>query len=311
MSTKNVYLYKVVILDTKTNKEVPTSLYKNLFNGIFMNYKKNGALRLDTQNSEPIMMDILEDNPEYLFACLGRKRPNNSMQKRNYNTYVTTEVLTPTEKESSGVELFTYCILGYKHGILSIVSSKGAPSEGALARVFTCYNHRFSLETQGIPNQNLINELLSGKAPEINKVEIDIAQPNAEILQKLFGFNDKELLQEMGRNMSSLVFEVKPNFRGKLLSDPNIIGRLVGALKQGKKNYNSVLVSGKKDTGERQRQYDLYEEFFKYPIPVNEYQQENGRRVERDKKEIQKDIRLNMMNIYDEYKKIILAVSNR
>ena len=35
---------------------------------------------------EPVMLDVLEDTDEYLFARLNRKRPNNSMQKRDYAT---------------------------------------------------------------------------------------------------------------------------------------------------------------------------------------------------------------------------------
>ena len=48
---------------------------------------------------------------KYLFARLNRKRPNNSMQKRNYNTYETADVLPPDEIGNNGVEWFTYCIL--------------------------------------------------------------------------------------------------------------------------------------------------------------------------------------------------------
>lgn len=311
MSTKNIYLFKVVIRDTQTNTEVPVNLFKGLFQEIFNRESRNSALKLTYEDTEPMMLDILEDTNEYLFARLNRKRPNNSMQKRNYNTYLTTDVLQPDEIGSNGVELFTYCILGYSHGILSIVNSKGAPNEGALARVFSRYNNRFSLETEAIPNQDLINELINGRAPEINKVQIDIAQPDAQILQELFGFNDAEVLEAVGQNTSSIVFEVKPNFRGALSNDVNVITRLVRALQQNHNRYNSVVLSGKKSTGERQRQYDLYEEYFKYPISVSEYRQENGQKTEREKELILRDYKGNMMNVYNQYKDIILAVSNR
>lgn len=311
MSTKNIYFFKVTIRDTQNNTEVPVSSFKAIFQSIIDQHSRNGALKLDYQSSEPIMLDVLEHTDEFLFARLNRKRPNNSMQKRNYNTYQTTDVLAPDEIGNSGVELFTYCILGYSHGILSIVNSKGAPGAGALARVFSCYNNRFSLETEGIPNQDLINELLGGRAPEINRVQVDIAQPSAQILESVFGFNETEIIAEMGRNASSLVFEVKPEFRGALSYDPTIISRLIDVLRRNRGHYNSVVVSGKKDSGDRQRQYDLYEEYFKYPINVSEYRQENGQKIEREKGLIQQDFRANMMQVYSAYKNIILAVSNR
>lgn len=150
MSTKNIYLFKVSIRDTQTNTEVPVQLFRGLFREIFDREGRNNALKLTYEDTEPMMLDILENTEEYLFARLNRKRPNNSMQKRNYNTYETADVLPPDEIGNNGVEWFTYCILGYSHGILSLVNSKGAPNEGALARVFSRYNNRFSLETETI-----------------------------------------------------------------------------------------------------------------------------------------------------------------
>ena len=93
--------------------------------------------------------------------------------------------------------------------------------------------------------------------------------------------------------------------------DANVITRLIDALRHNRNQYHSVILSGKTDTGERQRRYDLYEEYFKYPINVSEYRQENHRKVEREKDDILRDYRQSMMEVYDDYKDIILAVSNR
>ena len=157
----------------------------------------------------------------------------------------------------------------------------------------------------------MINELLEGKSPEINRVQVEIAQPDAQILQELFGFTDKEVLQAVNHNTSAITFEIKPDFRGALSTDKDIIRQLVGLLQKNHDRYNSVVLSGKKASGERQRQYDLYEEYFKYPIEVNEYRQEGGRKVERQKDKILRDYRNGMMNVYNEYKEIILTISNR
>lgn len=311
MSTKNIYLYKVIIRDTETNTEVEVSRFKSLFEDIFEANSRNAALKLTYEDAEPIMLDVLENNDKYLFARLNRKRPNNSLQKRNYNTFKATDVLSADEVAANGVELFTYCILGYSHGILSIVNSKGAPNEGTLSRIFQRFNNRYSLETEGIPNQDLITELLEGETPEINRVQVDIAQPSAQVLQRLFGFNDNEIMQAVSSNSSSLIFEVKPKLRGALINNPNLIDRLIDSFRTNHNRYRSVILSGKSESGERQRQYDLYEEFFKYPINISEYRQENGRKIEIDKLELQSKFRSEMINVYNEYKELILTVSNR
>ena len=311
MSTKNVYLFKVVIRDTRTDTVVAVNRFKNLFQRVFNSKCIHNALKLTSEDETAMILDVIEDTEEYLFARLNRKRPNNGMQKRNYTDYSITDVLGPNEINNNGVELFTYCILGYSYGILSIVNSKEAPNQGALARIFSCYNDNFSLETEPIPNQGLINELLQGRTPEINKLQIDIAQPDAQIMQEVFGFNDDEVMEAVQQNVSSIVFEIKPTIRGALSNNRNIIERLIEAFRQNRTRYQSVILSGKANTGERQRSYDLYEKYFKYPISVSEYHQDNGHRVETEKAIILTEYKEQMMYVYDRYKQIILAVSNR
>lgn len=311
MSTKNTYLFKVVIKDTQTGREIPPNEFKGLFEDIFNANLHNNALKLTADNIEPMMLDIIEDTQEYLFARLSRKRPNNSMQKRNYTTYEISDVLEPWEQNKNGVEWFTYCILGYKHGILSIVKSKGAPSESALAQIFYRYNNRYFLETEAIPNQDLIEELLDGNDPEINRVEVEIAQPSAQMLEEAFGFNEREVIESVRRQTSSITFDIKPNFRSSLLDRPDLIRFLVNALRRNHNRYNSVVISGKRDAKEKQRKYDLYEEYFKYPITVNEYQQEHGEKIERDREIILREYRAAMMNVYNGYRDVILAITNR
>jgi hypothetical protein len=96
-----------------------------------------------------------------------------------------------------------------------------------------------------------------------------------------------------------------------LIDDPNVIARIINAFRQNQTQFNSVKLTGKVDGRKRQREYDLYEEYFKYPIRISEHRQANGRRLERSKSEIQRDYRNEMMNLYNRYKNILLILSNR
>lgn len=312
MSLKNVYLFKVVLRDTTTNTEVPVSGFKGLFDEIVARESKNNAIQLTVDHDpETIMLDIIENTDEYLFVRLSKKRPNNGMQKRDYTSREITDVLPPDEISSNGVEAFTYCILGYSHGILSIVNSRSAPGEKSLSRLFGRFNNQYVLETQSIPNNDLIKELMDSETPEINRVQVEIAQPDAQIMERILGFDDREILQAVGDNTSCVVFEIKPEFRQALSSDPNVVTRLIQAFQHNRARYNSVILSGKASQKERRREYDLYEAFFKYPISVKEYRTEGGRQVEVDKSIILRDYRAEMMRIYTEHKNVILAVSDR
>ena len=299
MATKNIYLYKVTIKDESTGIEVSLDQYKSLFQSIIAANSRNNALRLSTVDEpEVTILDIIDNTDECLFARLNRKKLNNSMQKRNYRTYEISDVLQPDEIAQNGVESFTYCILGYSHGILSMVNSKGAPAVSVLSHIFALYRNQYSLETEPTPNQDLLGKLVDGKS-------------NPAVLEQLFGFSEAEIINTVSRNASSLVFEIKPDFRGALANDKNKVRQIIDILRENGQNYNSVVLSGKSNTGERQQKYDLFEEYFKYPISINEVIHENGRIRERGRAQLQMDYRNKMQNVYNEYKRLILLVSGR
>lgn len=310
MSKKSVYLFKVVISSTRTREEVPIGHYRDLFSQVLTNANANKALDL-TYNQDPMYMDIIENTDEYLFARLGRKRLNNSMQKRDYDTGAITDVLAPDEIISTGIESFTYCILGYSHGILSLVNSKGAPRDDIFSKMFALYMNSYILDTESLPNNDCIRELRNGRAPVINQIHFDIAQPGPQIMQHLMGFNDDQVIEEVCRKTSSLVIDVKPEYRGKLIDDPTLIEKIIDAFRNSRNRYNTVKIRGKKDGRGSQKEYDLYETYFKYQIDVAETRQEGGRRVEVNKDTLQRAYRSAMMNNYDENKAVILAMSNR
>lgn len=302
MSKKNVYFYKLVLKERKTEKEIPFDGCKNILSSIINDACMNDSLELSYDRTEPVLMDVIENTDEYLFARLSRKRPNNSIQKRDYRTRKTTEVLAPDEIGNSGIECFTYCILGYSHGILSVVKSKGAPGPECFAMLFAMHTDDLAADYYGIPNNDIIMELVDGKAPQVNRVCFDIARPDPQIMEDMFGFSDDEILSAMSRKTTSLVVDVKPDLRGYLLDDPGLIKKLIEALRDNQKKYNTIKISGKKDGRGPQKEYDLYEEYFKYPVDIKEYRQECGRKIEVEKSTIQRDYRAKMMMVYDQYK---------
>lgn len=306
MSKKSIYFYKVEIKNVQTGEIVQIEDFHDIMTDIFDRECVNGAIKLTHDQTNPVLMDVLENTNEYLFARLSRKRPNNSMQKRDYITFETTEVLAPDEIESNGIECFTYCILGYSHGVLSVANSKGAPGAETFSMLLATHNRNYSAECIGIPNNDLIRELVDGNAPKVTRISIDMARPNAQILQQLFGFNDAEIITAVNRKTASLVVDVKPDFRDHLVDDPSLITRLIRLLRSNQTRYNTIKITGKKDNNSPQREYDLYEEYFKYPIDIKEYRHEGGRRLEISKADIRMEYKRKMTDVYDRYKEIIL-----
>lgn len=311
MSKKNIYFYELVICDSQSGGTIPVVNYRAIISTIIAKESINGSIVLTYEQTEPVLMDVLENTDTYLFARLSRKRPNNSIQKRNYKTRQTTDVLAPDEIDNNGIECFTYCILGYTHGVLSVVKSKGAPGPEAFSMLFAMHKREYSADTYGIPNHDLVMELISGKSPQVNRISIDMARPSAELLEGMFGFKDTELITAMSRKTASLVVDVKPDFRGYLIDDPSLISKLIDVLRKKQPQYNTIRISGKKDGKGPQREYDLYEEYFKYPIDIKEYRTEGGRKIEVSKATIQNDYKNKMIKVYDQYEKMLLVFVDR
>lgn len=311
MSKKNVYFYELVIKESQTEKEIRVNQFKPLIKDIIKQNSINNSIELTYEQTEPVLMDIIEDTEEFLFIRLSRKRLNNSIQKRNYKTRKISDVLAPDEIGENGIELFTYCILGYKHGVLSIVKSKGAPGPEAFSMLFAMHNRTYSAETFAIPNNDLIKELLDGKSPQVTRVCFDVACPSAQLLEQAFGFDDQNVISAIKRKAASMVMEIKPDFRGSLIDEKGIIKALIDALRKNQKRYNTIKITGKKDGRGPSREYDLYEEYFKYPVEIKEYRQEARRKIEMSKKAIQSDYRVKMMNVYEQYKTTIMMFVNR
>jgi hypothetical protein len=177
--------------------------------------------------------------------------------------------------------------------------------------LFAMHKREYSADTYGIPNHDLVMELISGKSPQVNRISIDMARPSAELLEGMFGFKDTELITAMSRKTASLVVDVKPDFRGYLIDDPSLISKLIDVLRRNQSQYNTIRISGKKDGKGPQREYDLYEEYFKYPIDIKEYRTEGGRKIEVSKSTIQNDYKDKMTKVYDQYKEMLLVFVDR
>lgn len=311
MSTKNVYFYKLSLIQAKDEEEIEIHNLKSIIEDIISTNSKNGSINLYSPGTEPIIMDILEEKDEYLFARLSKKSRNNSIQKRDYGTLMTSPVLNSLEVTNNGVETFTYCIIGYKHGILSIARNQSAPNENVIKRLFALYKKEYNLVIDSVPNNKLIEELYGDNAV-INRITFEIPTPNAQLLQESLHVEDSELIELIQQKTHAVSIEIKPPSRGHIMNDPSYIKKLLDSFKShSNRTFSKVVISGKPDDDTKQKRYDLFEEYFKYPIEISEMHTEGGRKVEYPKEKIQNDYRFQMMNIYDSYKIYILGICDR
>ena len=318
MASMTTEFYKVKLIRTNNKQEINYKLIEEIFESIFEKYAvDNGNYRsLDlSPNVEPSsvdpkeIMDIFEDD-KYLFGRLVRKKANNALQKRNYNTLEAESIFNNNEILERGIESFTFFILDYAKGVLSVVNTKGAPNIRAFNALCERYSKDYELEFESVPNEDGIAVLYGAKTPEISKLEFEIPAPNAEFLQSVLGL-DEEVIKEMIQDsVYSSVITLKATPYHKLLSNKEKVKAVLDILIKRKKNYSKALVRGNAENF-GSRDFDLRAKYFTYPIEIKKYRRIQGRQVEYSLSELAEQYKNGLHMAYESNYDIITAIINR
>ena len=152
MASMTVEFFKVVLKNSANNGEEDYKIIKSIFDEITNqstvhgNYKSiDISPEIEPNSVEPKeIMDFFEDQ-NYLFGRACRKKMNNAMLKRDYQTLQADEVFTDAESRKQGIEVFTFFLYDYNKGIVSIVNAKGAPGTKALGKAIETYKPEYKL----------------------------------------------------------------------------------------------------------------------------------------------------------------------
>lgn len=283
MAIKKVYFYQVNIFRVSDEQEVSYRLIKDLFNDIIESraVRQDGYRTLDlTLDNDPmhIMMDIFRYQNDTLFCRLSKQKPNNSMIQRNYDTFEHKDILPGISEDTQGIENYTYCSLNYEKGILSIISALGAPNEKAVGNAILKYNNRYYIELVPVPNTEAIQTIYFGEESAITKIEIEVPVPAADIMKEVLGWNEEEITATVTENALTTAIVVKPPRRKALTEDTEDTQRFIDCIKSAMPSYSRAKITGKAKNIKSQ-EYDLFAEYFSYPIDIASYYIENGKRV--------------------------------
>lgn len=302
MAEKKVYFYSINLYEVDGERIIPITGLKPLIqeiidtNSIQLNEYKTLDLNTDVDDELHIMMDVFSYEDEKLFCRLSKQRPYNSMMRRDYRTSECSNVFSEEEIGNKGIEIFTYGRLDYETGIFAYVSSQSAPSEKSLISMFEKYKNDYRIEMVSIPNIDAIDSVYYGRNPEISKIEIEIPNPSADIMQEIFRWEDREILDTVSQNAIKAEIVIQAPTRQRLADNEDVI-TIIDRFRMLRQAYNNVKLTAKAN-GNRQREYDLYARFFSYPIDIPKYHMVNGRRVEYT---IEQMVDMYRQNLYDAF----------
>lgn len=318
MASMTTEFYKIVLVARANDKEINYKMIKDIItkviseNAIDNDEYKSIDLSPDvlpTSIEPKEIMDIFDDD-KYLFGRITRKKANNTVIKREYSTLKANNVFEDSEVIDKGIEVYTFFILDYEQGILSVVNAKGAPNFKALDALCLHYSAEYKLNFESIPNKEGISVLYGATTPSISKLEFEIPTPNAEFLQAVLGLDEKIIREMIQNNVYSSIITLKAMPYQQLLSKKEKVKSVLDILISKRKNYSKAVIRGKSESF-GSRNFDLHAKFFTYPIEVRKYHTVHGKQVEYSLQELVEQYKHGLHMAYESNFDIINAIADR
>lgn len=267
------------------------------------------VLDLTRDNELHYVADIFSYKEKNLFMRVSSQKPSGGYLRRNYTTNVPAGVLGSTSEDKEGIEVYTYALLDYEMGIFSIVNQQSAPSHRIINYFFAKYNADYYMDFKAIPNPDGISRIYEAVEPRISQVEIEVPVPSSEVLEQMFGWNAKDIMDIQGNRLKATM--KLSGIDRKLITDTDDETKgLIDCIKSKIMDYNKAKVRAKA-SGIKTRDYSFFDENFSYPIEIPSYTIVSCQRYYYSADDLISIYRDNLQVAYNDNKELLRAISDR
>ncbi|MBQ6844712.1 MAG: hypothetical protein IJO60_08790 [Agathobacter sp.] len=267
------------------------------------------TIDLTRDNDLHYIADIYEYEHSRLFMRLSCQKPSGTYIYRDYSTNIPEAVLDGSNEEKEGIEVYTYALLDYETGIMSIVNQQSAPSYKVIRHLFMKYKKEFYLEFVPIPNANGIERIYKATEPKISQIEVEVPVPNAVVLEKMFGWDAKDVLDLQGNSLKATLRLSSVERRVITSTEEETIG-LLDCIKNGISAYNKARVRAKAE-GIKTQDYSFFDENFSYKIDIPLYEPRSGHKHYFTAEELIFIYKDHLSMAYNENCHLLRSISNR
>lgn len=267
------------------------------------------ALDLTKDNDLHYIADIFEYKGNKLFMRVSSQKPSGGYLRRNYITNVPAGILGTLSEDKEGIEVYTYALLDYENGIFSIVNQKSAPNHRIINDFLSKYNTDYYMKFKPIPNPDGISRIYEAVEPKISQVEIEVPVPSSEVLEQLFGWSAKDILDVQGHGLKATMKLSKMDHTVITDTDEESRG-LIDCIKSKIKDYTKAKVRGKA-TGLKTSDYNFFDENFSYPIEIPSYHVVSGEKHYYSANDLISIYQQHLQMAYNTNKELLKAISNR
>lgn len=267
------------------------------------------VLDLTRDNELHYVADIFSYKDNSLFMRVSSQKPSGGYLRRDYTTNVPAGVLEGTSEDKEGIEVYTYALLDYETGIFSIVNQQSAPSHRIINYFFTKYNVNYFMDFKAIPNPDGISRIYEAVEPRISQVEIEVPVPSAEVLEQMFGWDAKDIMDIQGNGLKATM-KLSSVDRKVITDTDGETKGLIDCIKSRITDYNKAKVRAKA-SGVKTRDYSFFDENFSYPIEIPSYTIVSGQRYYYSADDLISIYRDNLQVAYNDNKGLLRAISDR
>ncbi|MCM1540389.1 MAG: hypothetical protein NC121_03920 [Blautia sp.] len=214
------------------------------------------VLDLTTDSELHYVADIFSYKENNLFMRVSSQKPSGGFLHRDYRTNVPTGVLERGSEDREGIEVYTYALLDYETGIFSIVNQQNAPNYRIINYFFAKYNVNYFMEFKPIPNPDGISRIYEAVDPQISQVEVEVPVPNAEVLERMFGWSAKDILDIQGNGLKATM-KLSRVDRKVITDTADETKGLIDSIKSRITDYNKAKVRAKA-LGKKMTDYSFF-----------------------------------------------------
>ena len=273
--------------------------------------KVNNFWVLDLTRDQDLhyIADIFWYDNKSLCMRISSQKPSGGYLRRDYKTQIPTEVLNGIKESEEGLEVYTYAILDYETGILSIVNQQSAPSYRIINYCLTKYDKNHYIEFKPIPNPDGISRIYMATEPKISQVEIEVPVPSAEILEQMFGWNASDIINVQGNDLKATM-KLSGIDKKIITGNAEETKGLIDCIKDKVSGYNKAKIRAKAD-GIKTQDYSFFDENFNYPIEIPTHSILSGEKRYYSSDDLIPIYQEKIWEAYNDNRELLRSISNR
>ena len=247
-----------------------------------------------TVSSSQYVIEVISYEEHRAFIKIGQQNPSNTVALRDRTTLETESV---PMRESQLLELYTFCLIDFKTGIVSYIGINGAPRISAVRNLFDQGIDRgenVSTHLAAIMTNDILDVLV--KKHIISKLSVTVAVPEDQILSDI-GL-DRESFDSIRNIKTKMVTYKLVGRRNKnIFSSSGKLAELIASIKMKYGDNLKGLNANAKDQGEKSQSYDLMQYNFTKTVVLGK--EDSGLLIDDDFKEA-------LLQTYTRYKDELL-----